>query len=323
MYSSGITEPQRLRCLPHFMLLGVAKSGTSDMQYRLRKSGYVSMSFSKELYWWNQYRFNPNATLSDYSDLFDFGLKDMVKLKEIAGERPYYPGILGEMTSITLSDVSYWREDARNRGLKEPKYLTPHDLYGVLPHVRLLVLMRNPTARLYSHYNMWASVRKVNKSAEDFHLKVVNSIAWWKSCIQILPERGCLYGSPPEMPEVEHTLSSWWPKDRNYTGELRTGLYYFFLKDWLTVFPRERFFFIKSEEYSVDKLGTITKVLEFLGVPPLIKEEVESVEKMENVFQVTYDKILPETKELLDEFYQPFNQKLADLLGDSKWTWQK
>ena len=121
VYLSGMSKPQRLRCLPHFMLLGVAKSGTSDIQYRLVKSGYVSMSFSKELYWWNQYRFNPNATLSDYSDLLDFGLKQMVQLKTTDkdgdGKRPFYPRILGEMTSITLSDVSYWREDPRNKGL--------------------------------------------------------------------------------------------------------------------------------------------------------------------------------------------------------------
>lgn len=30
-----------------------------------------------------------------------------------------------------------------------------------------------------------------------------------------------------------------------------------------------------------------------------------------------------DTKELLDRFFKPFNKKLADFLGDSKWLWQQ
>lgn len=316
----------RLRCLPHFMLLGVAKSGTSDFQSRILNSDYVFKSFSKELYYWDQYRFVPNATLSDYSDLLDFAVTDMIKLedKTEGGEgTAYWAGAVGEMTTITLSDVAYWRDDPRNSGLKEPKYITPHDIYSIIPKVKLIVLMRNPVTRLYSHYNMWSPLRKFTKSPEDFHMRIVNSMKWWNDCLAILPLRNCLYGSPPEMPPVEHTLSSWWPSENNCSGEFRTGLYHLLLTDWLNVFPRENFLFIRSEDYNVDKLALMnTEVYPFLEIPPVEGVQADKIAEKPNAFQQDYLPMLPETKEILHNFYQPYNDKLAHLLGEDRWSWR-
>lgn len=321
----GMDRKYRVRCLPYFMLLGMAKSGTSDFQSRILNSNYVFKGFSKELYWWDQYRFNPNATLSDYSDLLDFAVKDMIHIQETdTNQDPYWPGVVGEMTTITLPDVAYWREDPRNAGLKEPKFITPHDIYPILPKMKLIVLMRNPLTRLYSHYNMWAPLRGYNKSPEDFHMRVVNSMKWWQDCLKILPLRGCLYGSPPEMPEVEHTLSSWWPTNANHSGEFRNGLYFLFLKDWLSVFPRENFLFLRSEDYNVDKLKIMNdEVYPFLGLPKVEGKQADRVENMPNAFQVTYDPMLPETREILHNFYQPYNDQLAVLLGEDRWSWRE
>ena len=35
----------------------------------------------------------------------------------------------------------------------------------------------------------------------------------------------------------------------------------------------------------------------------------------------TRDPTLPKTKELLNEFYRPYNMRLARVLGDKKWEW--
>ncbi len=34
-----------------------------------------------------------------------------------------------------------------------------------------------------------------------------------------------------------------------------------------------------------------------------------------------YPRMLPETLKILSDFYQPFNEQLADLLGDERWLW--
>ncbi len=35
-----------------------------------------------------------------------------------------------------------------------------------------------------------------------------------------------------------------------------------------------------------------------------------------------YQKMKPETRKLLSDFYAPYNKKLAQLLGDDRWLWQ-
>lgn len=32
--------------------------------------------------------------------------------------------------------------------------------------------------------------------------------------------------------------------------------------------------------------------------------------------------MLPETRQILEEFYRPFNEKLADVLNDKRWLWK-
>ena len=85
----GETEQFRLRCLPYFMVLGVAKCGTTDFAFRIIKNPLVLKGMSKELYWWNQYRFGLNSSLSDYSDMLDTGVMEMIQQKH-NNVRGYY-----------------------------------------------------------------------------------------------------------------------------------------------------------------------------------------------------------------------------------------
>lgn len=307
-----------------YLTAGFAKSGTTDFSARIQIHPLVYTGVSKELYWWNQYRFIINSTLSDYSDLLDKAVTNILQHPSSDNEniiKPYYPAIVGELTTITMNDVAYWREDPRNKGLQEPKYLTPHDVHGLNNDVKLIVLMRNPVSRLYSHYNMFRS--KFNPSPDDFHTRVINSIQWWEKCLKILPLRGCLYGSPPEMPEVEHTISSWWKTEHNYTGTIRDGLYYFFLKDWLNVFPQKNILLIKSEEYNDNKLSIINnQVFPFLGIPTAEGVVAHQIQQMPNIFGRKYLPMLQTTKDVLNKFYGTYNKMLANLLGDTKWIWK-
>ena len=42
------------------------------------------------------------------------------------------------------------------------------------------------------------------------------------------------------------------------------SIYYIFINDWLSVFPREQFFFIKSEDYFENSTSIIMDVVDFL-----------------------------------------------------------
>lgn len=329
----------RIRCLPYFFLLGVAKSGTSDLYTRIIKHPLVYKGTTKENFHWTQYRFLLNATLGDYSDLFDGSLSEFINSSTMFTDSNkrgnFYPQALGDFTTITFSDDVWWRKDPRNQGLRDPKYLNIHDIYNALPKAKLIVILRNPTKRLYSSYYHFRRKKRIQSSPQDFHLRVVKSIEWWHNCtvIKRLPRRACAYGSPPEMPPVacvlgHPPLNNWWYGEfntANYTGEIRKGMYIIFLKDWLSVFPKEQLLLLKTEEYSEHPLNVINNtILPFLQLPNVKSQKVaKAMQTKKRRNTGNYKPMLPETQGILDAFYKPFNYELAEYLGDDKWLWEK
>ena len=84
--------------------------------------------------------------------------------------------------------------------------------------------------------------------------------------------------------------------------------------------------FLKFEEYIADPMGTVMdKVYPFLNLRNLTNTEKtrlsKKIKKVKNKSSKKL-KLLPETLELLRDFYAPFNERLRDLLGDDKWLWQ-
>lgn len=43
--------------------------------------------------------------------------------------------------------------------------------------------------------------------------------------------------------------------------------------------------------------------------------------KRANTQSDRYPKMLPETKKMLEDFYEPYNKRLATLLKDDRWGW--
>ena len=265
------------------------------------------------------------ASLGDYADLFDDAVEEIKALyMNNITEAIYHPEILGEYTAMTFFDMSYWRQDPENKELSEPLITTPYDVHKVNPNIKLIILLRNPTERLYSHYNYFTD----NVSPEDFHTRVLGSIWWWKLCTETkgLPRRNCAYGAPPDMPYVYDEVGKpymWWSSRFNYSGELRTGMYPIHAKEWLKVFPRESMLFVKMEEYSAYTAETFVKqIFPFLGVDKPDEEIMKHMTKKTALPNKSYRPMLNETRRVLQQFYRPYNEELAQLLGDQKWLWR-
>ena len=78
-----------------------------------------------------------------------------------------------------------------------------------------------------------------------------------------------------------------------------------------------------SVDFGDAKLATIDQhVYPFLGIPPASGQDLVRIEKMKAVFKQKYEPMLNETRDLLQEFYQPYNRMLAELLQDDKWLWK-
>lgn len=66
----------RLRCLPHFYIIGQPKCGTTDLYDRLRLHPDVRFSAIKEPHWWTRKRFG-ELTCSDKLSLLNFDISCM------------------------------------------------------------------------------------------------------------------------------------------------------------------------------------------------------------------------------------------------------
>ncbi|XP_022619585.1 carbohydrate sulfotransferase 15-like isoform X2 [Seriola dumerili] len=261
----------RLRCLPYFYIIGQPKCGTTDLFHRLLLHPEVKFNTMKEPHWWTRKRF-------------------------------------GEASASTMWDNQAWSYLHENREDREPPFLAQDFIHSVQPSAKIIIMLRDPSERLYSDYLYF---KMANKSAEDFHLKVVESVQLFQSCLSERSLRSCVYNT---------SLSNAMPV------RLNLGMYIVFLLDWLTVFHREQILVLRLEDYAANLKVTIKKVFDFLSVGPLPKQVEAALTKrpMSNTRRVAdrnLGPMLPATGDLLRKFHQPFNHKLASVLDNKAFLW--
>jgi hypothetical protein len=106
-------------------------------------------------------------------------------------------------------------------------------------------------------------------------------------------------------------------------------MYYYHVIPWLATYPREKLLFLRSEDLAADPYLVMQRVWDFLDIPAQSKEEMGSEESYWNNndwirSEENRDKfaMLPETEQLLYDFYKPYNHLLAKLLSDDKYLWE-
>lgn len=149
-----------------------------------------------------------------------------------------------------------------------------------LPDVRLLALLRHPVERAYSH---WAYAR--GRGAD----------------------------LPPFDEVVEHELAQ--GVDAADSGFLARGIYVDQLERWRQHFPEERMLIVQSERLFLDAAATWVIIQRFLKVPlaPLPWSEARNA-------SVGGEAMSPLSRERLESFYRPHNERLFALLGE-RYDW--
>jgi hypothetical protein len=118
--------------LPNFLVIGVEKGGTTWLYMQLKHHPEIFLPESKEIHFFNKY--NSNLVKHDY---FQLGIKWYTDFfKQYQGQRA-----IGEVTPMYICDPE-----------------APFRIQQTLPNVKLIVLLRNPVHRAYSHY--WMAKQK-------------------------------------------------------------------------------------------------------------------------------------------------------------------
>ncbi|XP_077437808.1 carbohydrate sulfotransferase 15-like isoform X2 [Vanacampus margaritifer] len=310
----------RMRCLPYFYIIGQPKCGTTDLFHRLLLHPDVKFNIMKEPHWWTRKRFGyirfkdgfqESFPVEDYLDLFDLAAYNIQEssAENSPGDRHHLTQLItGEASASTMWDNQAWSYLHGDREESEPPFLAQDFIHKVQPDAKIIIMLRDPAERLYSDYLYF---KTANKSAEDFHQKVVESVQLFQSCLSEKSLRSCVYST---------SLSNSMPV------RLNLGIYIVFLLDWLTVFHREQILVLRLEDYAANLQGTVEKVFDFLNVGPLSKQAEAALTKrpLSNTRRAadrSLGPMLPSTRNFLWEFHQAFNRKLASVLHNQAFLW--
>ncbi|XP_059376185.1 carbohydrate sulfotransferase 15 [Carassius carassius] len=309
----------RLRCLPFFYIIGQPKCGTTDLYDRLRLHPEVHFTTMKEPHWWTRKRFgiirlsngfhNPYP-LNDYLDLFDQAANQIQDHLTSNSSKTHkkVDFIIGEASASTMWDNNAWVYFYDNGTEVEPPFLVQDFIHAVQPDARFIVMLRDPVERLYSDYLYFGMA---NKSLEDFHERVSESLHLFEGCLAERSIRSCIYNT---------TLNNLMPV------RLQVGLYVIYLLDWLSVFSRKQILILRLEDHAANRKITMRRVFEFLHLGPLTLQKEADITKSpasntRRPANRNLGPMLPITKEILQSFYEPFNQRLAQVLRDPAFLW--
>jgi len=82
---------------------------------------------------------------------------------------------------------------------------------------------------------------------------------------------------------------------------------------------------INFEVYKHNPMDHMDEVTAFLGISPYSPQARKSVEalKIVNPTQNKLPHLMAETEKLLDEFYEPYNNQLAEMVGDKSYRFRR
>jgi hypothetical protein len=161
-----------------------------------------------------------------------------------------------------------------------------------LPQTKLIILLRNPVARAISHYFL-----EQRRQTEPLAMMAA-----------FQQEEGRLAAC---LAAHDYKDPAW-----HCHSYLARGRYHEQLVRFFDLFPREQFLILPSEQLFAQPLATVTRCLQFLGLPvDGFSPSLEVVNSGSNKSPVA-----PEVTAYLTDYFAPHNEKLWDLLGE-RYPW--
>ena len=270
-----------MRVMPDFLIIGGQRCGTSSLYYYLTEQQSISSAATKEVHY--------------FDDFFARGIN-------------WY------QAQFPTNAYKYSVEHFRNRhfltGEASPYYIfhpnAPRRISAVLPHIKLILLIRNPIDRAYSQHWLEVKGRYETLSFEE----------------AIKCEQDRIAGEREKMLSDENYHSF---KHRRYTY-LTRGIYIDQIEYWMNFFPREQFLFLKTEDLYSNPASIVRQTLEFLGVPGTEIDTNREYKKYKVPSKTGYKakdstpKMDSHTRAYLVEYFEAHNARLYEFLGrDLEW----
>ena len=257
----------RLRGLPDFIIIGAMKTGSTSLYGFVVKHPAIAPAATKTLqYFFRNYKFGELWYRSNFpTNLQRYSFYKKTNQKLISGEASptylFYPTVPSRMKKI-------------------------------LPDVKLIVILRNPVDRAYSHYHY----------TKRHHIDEPLS---FDKAIELEEER-C--AGERERLIKDPYFSPFHYKEHSY---LARGVYADQLENWFKHYDRKQFLILATEDFRKNSQQTLDQVFDFLGVHPF------QVENLKNLNVGNYKEMNEGTRKFLIEYFKPHNERLSKLLQRS------
>jgi hypothetical protein len=262
---------------PNFMIIGAQKAATTSLYNYLDQLPEFRGSLNKETYYFNQ-EVDYGRSLNWYHSLFKyFSYSSATQFFEATPEYFYFPWV-------------------------------PERLYNYNSNLKLIVILRDPIARAYSAWKMYANFFK-NKELYRVKrgLKPGEKNYWAEYCfnnrLSFPSFEECI---DIELKIIENNPEIWEP------SLLRRGLYYDQIQRFAQYFSREQLLIVGFKDLVDNPDVELKRIYEFLTGTTMVYDN--AVLHKRN--SLTSASKMPEIiRERLVEYYFESNQKLFAYLG--------
>ena len=255
----GLMATSGLRSLPDFLVIGTQRGGTTSLYRYMTAHPMVRAAQCKEIHYFDA----------------EYG-------RGSAWYRSHFPlaGTDGRAPRLQTGEAT-------------PYYLfhphAPQRVAALVPDVRVIVLLRDPVQRAYSHYH-----HELAKGREELTFEEA-----------VAREAERLDGELERMTQDPGYDSA---RLRHHSYVAR-GRYAEQLDRWYAAFPPGQVLVLRSEDLYGNAAATVDEVDRFLGLPP----RKPALYRQHNGRE--YDDLPPAVSERLREVFAPHNQRLYALVG--------
>ena len=269
----------RYRPLPDFLVIGAKRSGTTSLYRYLLQHPRVLPLFPSA-------RHLPMRENLKGVHYFDTGVG-----KGVAWYRSHFPSSLARARAERRLGGPVLTGEASPYYLFHPE--APARASAVVPDAKLIVLLRHPTERAFSHYR-----EQVRNGAEKLSFE------------EAIDAEGARLAGEVERMRLDRSYYSFAHQHQSYLAQ---SDYLPALRAWAAVYPRHQLLVVRSEDFFESPQEEYDRVLAFLGLPshPLRDPQVWNA--------TAGSPMAPATRARLDEQFAPRVAALEEFLGRELW----
>ena len=240
-----------------FIICGTQKGGTTALDYYLRKHVEICMANKKEVHFF------------DNDSLFKNNKNNYLKYHKNFAPKSKHK-VIGEVTPIYM----YWRDSIKR-------------IYNYNPEIKLIMILRNPITRAFSHWNMEFEKQK---EKDDF-FKAIQKESSKKQ----------------KNEHIQNRISSY----------LERGLYSKQINKILEYFDRDQLLIIRSKSLKNTPQKTMNNIANFLQISPF-----KDIKPKEVHSRKYYRRMTKEENSFLNNYYKNELYNLEDLLDWDLEEWK-